>query len=187
MAAPQMASMTATQLAEQKVKQEQQNPQAKQTPSKFDQTMVNKAQDAQAPQKAQAAQAAQQAQAAQAAAQVQQTQRVQEVAKTDGIRLNKLATALSQPNSPKALDPVQGKQETSKAVTMMSNMVSDMEKGQGTLDKLINAGLHGLKFSNTELLGLQAGMYKYSQELDLTGKVVDKATSALKEALKTQV
>ena len=38
-----------------------------------------------------------------------------------------------------------------------------------------------------ELLSLQAGMYKYSQELDLTSKIVEKATSGLKDTLKTQV
>ena len=35
--------------------------------------------------------------------------------------------------------------------------------------------------SNAELLSLQAGMYKYTQELDLTSKVVEKATSGLKD------
>ena len=36
-------------------------------------------------------------------------------------------------------------------------------------------------------MALQAGMYKYTQELELTGKVVEKATSGLKDTLKTQV
>jgi hypothetical protein len=89
--------------------------------------------------------------------------------------------------SSRALDPVTGKQETNKLITSMTSMVSDMEKGQGLLDKLIQGGLKGVKFNNTQLLSLQAGMYKYTQELDLTGKVVDKATSGLKETLKTQV
>jgi len=85
------------------------------------------------------------------------------------------------------MDPVTAKTETSRATFMMSNMMSEMEKGQGLLDRMISGGLHGAKFSNSELLGLQAGMYKYTQELDLTGKVVDKATQALKDTLKTQV
>ena len=41
--------------------------------------------------------------------------------------------------------------------------------------------------SNQELLSMQAGMYKYTQELDLVSKVVEKATSGLKDTLKTQV
>ena len=65
--------------------------------------------------------------------------------------------------------------------------MGNMEKGQASLDKLINGAASGKTFSNAELLSLQAGMYKYSQELDLTSKVVEKATSGLKDTLKTQV
>lgn len=69
------------------------------------------------------------------------------------------------------------------AVRMMSNI----EKGQGVMDRLISEGLSGRHFNNSELLALQAGMYKYTQELELTGKVVEKATTGLKDTLKTQV
>jgi hypothetical protein len=55
------------------------------------------------------------------------------------------------------------------------------------MDRLISEGLSGRNFQNSELLALQAGMYKYTQELELTGKVVEKATSGLKDTLKTQV
>ena len=37
------------------------------------------------------------------------------------------------------------------------------------------------------LLGLQAKVSQYSLELDLTGKVVEKATNGLKDTLRTQV
>jgi hypothetical protein len=47
--------------------------------------------------------------------------------------------------------------------------------------------MSGKNFSNGELLSLQASMYKYTQELDLTSKVVEKATSGLKDVVKTQV
>jgi hypothetical protein len=66
-------------------------------------------------------------------------------------------------------------------------MMNDIEKGQGVMDRLIQEGLSGRQFGNSELLALQAGMYKYTQELELTGKVVEKATSGLKDTLKTQV
>jgi hypothetical protein len=69
----------------------------------------------------------------------------------------------------------------------MQKVVEDLERGQGALDKLINGSLRGRQFSQTELLALQASMYKYSQELDLTSKVVEKATNGLKDTLKTQV
>ncbi len=87
----------------------------------------------------------------------------------------------------KAADPVVAKGETSKATDAMMKMMADLEKGQGVLDKLISGGLSGKEFSSSELLALQAGMYKYTQELELTGKVVEKATTGLKDTLKTQV
>ncbi len=70
---------------------------------------------------------------------------------------------------------------------MMTTMVDSLEKGQVNLEKLIEAGANGKKFSNAEMLSLQASMYKYTQELDLTSKVVEKATSGLKDVVKTQV
>jgi len=106
---------------------------------------------------------------------VEQSHKVDQTQRTDKVR----ETSLS--------ERVQPKPESSKAVGMMSHMFSELEKGQVHMDKLINMGMSGKEFSNGELLSLQAGMYKYTQELDLTSKVVEKATSGLKETLKTQV
>jgi hypothetical protein len=72
-------------------------------------------------------------------------------------------------------------------LNMVSRVVSELEQGQLRLDKLIDAGVSGKQFSNAELLSLQASMYKYTLELDLTSKVVEKATSGLKDVVKTQV
>jgi len=59
--------------------------------------------------------------------------------------------------------------------------------GQGKLDKIIKLATSGRSFSPTELLAVQAGVYKFSQELELTSKVVEKATSGVKQTLQTQV
>ncbi|HYV49487.1 MAG TPA: ATP-dependent helicase HrpB [Myxococcaceae bacterium] len=77
--------------------------------------------------------------------------------------------------------------EGPKGQNIAVKMMGDIEKGQGVMDRLISEGLSGRQFQNSELLALQAGMYKYTQELELTGKVVEKATSGLKDTLKTQV
>lgn len=118
------------------------------------------------------------------AQQVQQTQKVSEVSKTEKAALNKIRPDAV---TAKAADPVQASGETSKMVDHMAKMMTDLEKGQGIMDTLINKGLSGKQISNSQLLALQAGMYKYTQELELTGKVVEKATSGLKDTLKTQV
>lgn len=73
------------------------------------------------------------------------------------------------------------------ASTGMMELFGDIERGGGFMDNLMGAATSGKEFSNSELLALQAGMYKYTQELDLTSKVVEKATTGLKDTLKTQV
>jgi hypothetical protein len=72
-------------------------------------------------------------------------------------------------------------------LSMVSHVVSELEQGQRRLDTLIDGGISGKHFSNGEVLSLQASMYKYTLELDLTSKVVEKATSGLKDVVKTQV
>jgi len=134
--------------------------------------------------KADQAQAATAAQAPGKVTHVQQTQKVAEVARTEKAALNKIRPDAA---TPKAAPQVDAKPETSRLIEGMSRMMSDLEKGQSVMDKLIRTGLSGKNLSNSELLALQAGMYKYTQELELTGKVVEKATTGLKDTLRTQV
>ena len=123
----------------------------------------------------------------QQAAQVQkidQAKHIDQIQKTNKADLNKLDKNITG----KGMDPVTQKSEVSKSSSMMSSMMANLEKGQAHIDKLINGGISGGKaMSNQELLSMQAGMYKYTQELDLVSKVVEKATSGLKDTLKTQV
>jgi hypothetical protein len=88
-------------------------------------------------------------------------------------------------------EPVRQVESVSKterpALNMVSHVVRELEQGQARLDTLIDAGVSGKQFSNAELLSLQASMYKYTMELDLTSKVVEKATNGLKDVVKTQV
>ncbi|WP_224372504.1 ATP-dependent helicase HrpB [Hyalangium versicolor] len=89
---------------------------------------------------------------------------------------------------PEPVHTVEGVAKTERPVlNMVSHVVSELEQGQLRLDQLIGAGVSGQQLSNSELLSLQASMYKYTMELDLTSKVVEKATSGLKDVVKTQV
>ncbi len=146
-------------------------------------------------------QAAQASQSAQQVGQAQHVNQAAAVAKTNPVaqsapvnasekaRLNKIVANAGneQHSTPTRMDPVAQKTEVSKGTGAISGLFANIEKGQHTMDKLISGAMNGKNFSNTELLSLQAGMYKYSQELDLTSKVVEKATSGLKDTLKTQV
>jgi exonuclease VII small subunit len=104
--------------------------------------------------------------------------------KFDGVLADK-AQAVQGPAPVRQVESV-GKTERP-TLSMVSRVVSELEQGQLRLDKLIDAGVSGKQFSNAELLSLQASMYKYTLELDLTSKVVEKATSGLKDVVKTQV
>ena len=78
-------------------------------------------------------------------------------------------------------------QNISKANGVISSIMSSLEQGNARIDALLNTSLSKKNMSNQELLAMQAGMYKYTQELDLCSKVVDKAVNGLKDVLKTQV
>ena len=181
------AGISAAQIAQQKLQDQGAQQVNKQGASKFDGVLANKAQGAQAAGGVEQANAAQAAQKAQATQQVAQTNKVETINKTEKAALNKVNGANTDSLTSKGATAVDAKPETGKAGNMVSTVVTSLEKGQLNLEKLINSGMSGKNFSNGELLSLQASMYKYTQELDLTSKVVEKATSGLKDVVKTQV
>lgn len=179
MAGP-LAGISAAQIASQKLPEHAGQQAGKAGLSKFDQALKAKGPD-QSP-------AAQQATQVQHAQKAEALRKVDQVGQTEKAQLNKTQTAGSDHQAgTKHTDPVTQKSEVSKSTGAISGLFANIEKGQVTMDKLINGAMGGHNFSNQELLQLQAGMYKYSQELDLTSKVVEKATSGLKDTLKTQV
>ncbi len=177
MAGP-MAGVSAAQIAQQKLQDQGAQQVNKQGASKFDAALANKAQAAGGPEQVNATQATQR---------TEQVRHTESVNKTEKAALNKVNTAGQEPATARGAEAVNGKQEAGKVGNMLSHVVGELEKGQVNMEKLIQAGASGKTFSNAELLSLQAGMYKYTQELDLTSKVVEKATSGLKDTLKTQV
>ncbi|MFP2913006.1 ATP-dependent helicase HrpB, partial [Pyxidicoccus sp. 3LFB2] len=60
-------------------------------------------------------------------------------------------------------------------------------QAQKRLDSILKLAESGRTFTAAELLALQAHVYRASQELDLAGKVVEKATGGVKQVLQTQV
>lgn len=66
-------------------------------------------------------------------------------------------------------------------------MVDQLSAAQQRLDRILELAESGRTFTPAELLGMQAQVSQASQQLDLAGKVVDKATSGVKQILQTQV
>ncbi|MFN7132712.1 MAG: ATP-dependent helicase HrpB [Myxococcales bacterium] len=170
--------------AVQQVAQQTQKPDAapKNGASKFDQTMASKAEQA-----GQANQAAN-VQASQAAQATQKTTHVQGVQKAGKV------DELKQANAVKKNEPVQNKAEAQKTrdgkggMNGVEQLLTQMETRHASMDKFMQDALNGkMKLNQQQLLGLQAKVSEYSLELDLTGKVVEKATTGLKDTLRTQV
>lgn len=141
--------------------------------SKFDGVMAQKAQQAQATNQVQQASGVDKAQ------QINQSQKVTETQKGDKARLEKTNVLTD-----KAVDGAQKGQKT-----MLMKVVGDLEHGQSNMDKMIHMAVSGgsKKMSFQQLTVLQMQVYQYSQEMELTSKVVEKATNGLKDTLKTQV
>lgn len=111
--------------------------------------------------------------------------KVQEATKASDV----LRTAQSQQvgGVDKSIDVkrVEPKAETKESgLKAILNQVVD---GQNKLDQVIKMATSGKTYGNQELLAIQAAVYKFSQELELTSKVVEKATSGVKQTMQTQV
>jgi len=76
---------------------------------------------------------------------------------------------------------------TTKTEGGLKAVLQQVVEGQNKLDQIIKMATSGKTYGNQELLAIQASVYKFSQELELTSKVVEKATSGVKQTMQTQV
>ena len=71
--------------------------------------------------------------------------------------------------------------------TAFNGVVREMMARQNKLEDLMKVAVSSQKLSNQEMIGIQAGVYMYSQQMELTSKVIEKATSGIKQTMNTQV
>lgn len=110
----------------------------------------------------------------------ERTEAVRGTCKAEGV--GKAPAGTSEVRAGGRVDSVQGSR--SQQAVQMLDRVSEAQK---RLDHIMALAESGRSFSPTELLALQAHVYRASQELDLAGKVVEKATGGIKQVLQTQV
>lgn len=68
------------------------------------------------------------------------------------------------------------------------NLLGEVNKGQMQMDSVMNHILYsGKKFSNQELLVIQAHVFHFAQMTELTVKVAEQSVSSVKAVLNTQV
>ena len=92
------------------------------------------------------------------------------------------------PSDAKVAQPGKCRVEASepKQVTA-SKVIDSVAQAQNRMEEILKVAESGKSFSPAELLSLQTHVYRASQELDLAGKVVEKATGGIKQVLQTQV
>ena len=78
--------------------------------------------------------------------------------------------------------------EEPKGMEKIVDMLSDVNKGQMQMDNMVNEILYsGKRFSNQELLAIQAHVFHFAQMTELTVKVAEQGVSSVKTVLNTQV
>lgn len=111
---------------------------------------------------------------------VQETQKVTESQKATDVLKTAVAQGPEGVPSAKSVDP-------SSSSKGLKKLLGEVVEGQNKLDDIIKMATSGKTYGNQELLAIQASVYKFSQELELTSKVVEKATSGIKQTMQTQV
>jgi hypothetical protein len=119
----------------------------------------------------------------------------QRVGQIDGGQLNPgtsnvdvlRAARLGQVNGAPPVPAVGTQLDSRSVMNGVQRIMEDVMQGQNKLEEIMNLSLSGRNFSAPELLAMQAGVYRFSQELELTSKVVEKATSTIKQTMNTQV
>ena len=62
----------------------------------------------------------------------------------------------------------------------------EVDRGETLVRRATNGATSGQEIGNMELLALQAGVYRYSEAVDLSAKLVDRAASGVKTVLQGQ-
>lgn len=70
--------------------------------------------------------------------------------------------------------------------SMLRETARELAAGDRMLAEVVSRGPSAPALDSHRLLELQAGMYRYSQQLELAGRVVDRTTQAVKTTLQSQ-
>ena len=62
----------------------------------------------------------------------------------------------------------------------------EVDRGEAIVKRAASGAAGGRELGNLELLALQAGVYRYSEAVDLSAKLVDRAANGVKTVLQGQ-
>jgi hypothetical protein len=75
-------------------------------------------------------------------------------------------------------------EELSPFAKILRGLGREVDRGEAVVARAVGGA--GQDLGNVELLALQAGVYRYSEAVDLSAKLVDRATSGVKTVLQGQ-
>jgi hypothetical protein len=85
------------------------------------------------------------------------------------------------------VEPTAQKAEAPKGPSAFQRVVDGLGKelhsGERMMHTALHAGSGGESFAPSDLLALQAGVYRYSEVVDLTSKLIDRTATGLKTVL----
>lgn len=67
--------------------------------------------------------------------------------------------------------------------SLLQSLAGEIHKGEALTRSALGAGRAGQSLGPSELIALQAGIYRYGEAVDLASRLVDRATSAVKTVL----
>lgn len=101
------------------------------------------------------------------------------------------ASAASRPTSDAASRPTSmatdpPPDEPSPFAKILHNLGREVDRGEVLMRRATSGAAGGAEMGNVELLALQVGVYRYSEAVDLSAKLVDRASNGVKTVLQGQ-
>ncbi len=96
-----------------------------------------------------------------------------------------LPPILTLPDTPAPIPApaTQGAQGVSAFASLLQSLAGEIHKGEALTRSALGVGRAGQSVGPSELIALQAGIYRYGEAVDLASRLVDRATGAVKTVL----
>ncbi len=79
--------------------------------------------------------------------------------------------------------PIPAREEPNAFAKVLAGLGNEVDRGEA----LMKRAIHGGKTMDTgDLIALQAGVYRYSEAVDLTAKLIDRASGGVKTVIQGQ-
>jgi hypothetical protein len=82
--------------------------------------------------------------------------------------------------------PKEASEPLSPFARILRGLGREVDQGEKVVNRALNAGAGGQELGTGDLLALQAGVYRYSEAVDLSAKLIDRGTNGVKTVLQGQ-